>query len=169
MRSSIFRSAFAAAALAFGVAGANADTATGTLSVTANVVTSCNLSAGSSPVAFGPVISGYSQAVNANGSITVNCGGAVNYTVGLDNGGNYNAGTSMRQMALGSNFVPYQLYRSDADRTAGSPTWGSTVNTLAGTGTGGAQTITVYGQIPANQTLTLGNGYTDTVKITVSY
>jgi len=170
MCSFAFRPVLTATALAFGIAGANADTATGTISVTATVVSSCTLSASSAPVAFGNVISGYSQAFNATGDVYVTCGNGVSYNVGLDNGANYGSGTRNMILSGGSALLPYQLYRSTSDRTAGSPTWGTTIgtNTLAGTATGSQQTIPVYGQVPANQSPTPGS-YGDTVNITVTY
>lgn len=170
MRSFAFRSAFAAAALASSIAGADADTASGTIGISATVVTSCTVSASSTPVAFGTVYTNYSAAYNATGDIYVTCGNGVTYNVGLDNGANY--GSSTRNMILsgGSALLPYQLYRTTTDRTAGSPTWGTTIgtNTLAGTATGSQQTIPVYGRVPANQTPTPGL-YTDTVNITVTF
>jgi spore coat protein U-like protein len=170
MRSFISRSALAAAVLALSVSAAGADTVSGTIGVSATVVSSCTLSASSSPVAFGNIISGYSQPFDAQGNIYVTCGNGVTYNVGLDNGANY--GSSTRNMILsgGSALLPYQLYRTTTDRTAGSPTWGTTIgtNTLAGTATGSQQTIPVYGRVPANQTPTPGL-YTDTVNITVTF
>ena len=48
--------------------------------------------------------------------------------------------------------------------------WGNTVgtNTLAETGTGTVQSLTVYGQIPAGEYVAPG-AYTDTITATVTY
>jgi len=55
----------------------------------------------------------------------------------------------------------------DAARTQ---RWGSTtgVDTLPGTGTGAAQSATVYGRVPAGQVVPAGN-YADVITVTVTY
>lgn len=61
----------------------------------------------------------------------------------------------------------FRLFFSNSGRTTN---WGNTVgtDTVAGTGSGVAQTLTVYGQIPASQFVRSGS-YTDTVVATVTY
>jgi spore coat protein U-like protein len=51
-----------------------------------------------------------------------------------------------------------------------STNWGNTVgtDTVAGTGNGAAQALTVYGQIAAGLYVTPGS-YTDTITATVTY
>jgi spore coat protein U-like protein len=50
-----------------------------------------------------------------------------------------------------------------------STNWGNTTGSwVTGTGTGAAQTLTVYGQIPASQH-TISGTYTDTITATVTY
>ena len=48
--------------------------------------------------------------------------------------------------------------------------WGNTVgtNTIAGTGSGGSQSYTVYGRVPP-QTTPAAATYTDTITVTVTY
>jgi spore coat protein U-like protein len=62
--------------------------------------------------------------------------------------------------------VGYQLY-SNAARTA---VWGTTIgtDTVAGTGNGNAQALTVYGRVPP-QTTPPAAVYNDTVNVTVTY
>jgi spore coat protein U-like protein len=69
-------------------------------------------------------------------------------------------------MQNGAALVNYRLYR-DAGRTQN---WGNSIgtDTLAGTGNGAAQAITVYGRVPAQSTPAAGT-YTDTVAVTVTY
>jgi len=41
-------------------------------------------------------------------------------------------------------------------------------DTVAGTGTGALQSLTVYGQLPANQKVLPGS-YSDTITVTITY
>ena len=62
--------------------------------------------------------------------------------------------------------LAYSLFSNSAMTT----NWGNTVgtDTSAGTGTGAAQTLTVYGKIPAG-TAPAADGYSDTITATVTY
>ncbi len=104
------------------------------------------------------------SAVDATGAITLTCTANLAYTVAL-NGGLSNSPPASRQMVLGGASITYGLYR-DAGRTN---VWGSAAGQIAsGTGTGSAQSLTVYGRVPAQNTPAPGN-YADTVVVTVSY
>ena len=67
----------------------------------------------------------------------------------LSDGQNANAGS--RRMAAGGSHVNYELYRD----AAMSQRFGQTENVdrLVGSGTGNAQTVNVYGRIPAAQSV----------------
>ena len=69
-------------------------------------------------------------------------------------------------MSQASATITYGLYQ-DASRVT---PWGDSVgvNTMAGTGSGLAQTFTVYGRVPAQNTPSPGT-YSDTVVMTISY
>ena len=129
---------------------------------TATVAANCLIS--TQPVDFGTtgVLSGN---VDATGQVSVNCTPGTTYSVGLGNG-QTGTGPTSRRMALGNQGITYGLYRD----TARSLPWGSTIgtNTVAGTGTGAAQGIPVYGRVPAQTTPAPGT-YTDTVVVTVTY
>ena len=152
----------AAATLTCAAPASFAATASASLTISASVVASCTV-VGSS-IAFGA----YTQAVvNQTGSITVQCTNGTAYNVGLDAGTGTGATVSNRKMsASGGGTLNYALYRDSAR----SSNWGSTIgtDTLTGTGTGLAQTLTVYGQIPAAQT-PLAGSYSDTVTVTLTY
>lgn len=68
-------------------------------------------------------------------------------------------------MTGGGATVNYALYR-DAGFTQN---WGNTTgtDTTAGTGSGAVQTVTVYGQVPAQTTPAAA--YADTVAVTITY
>jgi len=143
------------AGLAAVPAGA-ANTST-TFTVSATVVATCSVSA--SNLAFGS----YTGTGNTDQTttVTVTCGNGTGYSVALNDGAN--ASGSTRRMANGSNYLAYELY-SDSGRTT---VWNAAAP-VAGTGNGGAQTLTVYGRIPTGQSVPAG-AYTDTVQVTVTY
>ena len=62
--------------------------------------------------------------------------------------------------------ISYSLYTD----TGRSTNWGNTVgtDTKSGTGNGSAQSLTVYGNLTANQYPTPGS-YSDTITATVTY
>jgi spore coat protein U-like protein len=143
---------------------ANAGSQTANMGMSATVTTVCSLS--TTPISFGEV--SLSGPTDGTGTISVTCTDDGTYNVGLDTGANAQAG--QRQLVSGSNALNYNLYSDSGYSTA----WGNTVgtNTVAGTGSGSAQTLTVYGQIPGSQTLHSGTGsatYSDTVTVTVYY
>jgi spore coat protein U-like protein len=151
-------------ALALGLpqSPAMAATATTTFQVTATVAATCLISA--TTLAFGS----YTGAlVNASSSISVTCTNTTPYNVGLDAGTAAGATVTTRKMTgPASALLNYALYRDAAH----AQNWGTTVgtDTVAGTGNGSAQTLTVFGQLPANQFVTPG-AYTDTITATISY
>jgi spore coat protein U-like protein len=105
-----------------------------------------------------------SSNIDATGSFEVLCTTGVPYTVSLDGGGGGSIGA--RRMETGGQQIGYQLY-SNPGR---SQVWGETLNVdrVAGTGSGAAQALTIYGRVPP-QTTPLAGTYIDTVTITLNY
>jgi spore coat protein U-like protein len=131
---------------------AQAATASTTFSVTAT-----NLAFGS-----------YTGALtNATSTISVTCTKSTTYNVGLDAGTSTGATVTTRKMTgpAGATLA-YALYQDSAHTI----NWGNTVSTdtVSGTGNGSAQTLTVYGEVPAGQSVTPG-AYTDTITATITY
>src|ERR1700726_1014317 len=164
------RNLFAASTLLLLTAGAVlpqaalAGTATTTLGVSLTINAGCNVS--SSPVAF-PAQSVLASAVNQSGSVSVTCTNTTPYNVGLDKGAGTGASVSNRLMTGPSSAtVAYGLYQD----TAHTANWGNTVgtDTLAVTGNGNAQTLTVYGRIAPQPTPAPG-AYADTVNVTITF
>jgi spore coat protein U-like protein len=139
----------------------NFTTATGTFSVTSTVVPGCSISA--TALNFGTYTG---VAANGTSTLTVQCPSGTTYNVGLDQGQASGATVTTRQMMNGAKTLNYTLY-SDSGR---SKNWGKTVgtDTVAGTGSGSNQSLTVYGQIQAVQTPVPGS-YTDTITATLTY
>ena len=160
MKSTI-RLALAVALLAVGSRAA-AQTATTTFPVTATVVASCQVTAGA--LAFGSYDAVSGAAVVAQSALTVTCTQAAPYTIALDGGLHPGAAAAgARAMANGTTYLGYDLY-SDTARTIA---WGGAA-TVAGTGTGVAQTVNVYGRIPGGQNVPALT-YGDTVTVAVNF
>ena len=115
---------------------------------------------------FGSISGLITSNTDQTSMIGMTCTGRTAWNVGLNNG--QNASGSIRRMRLGAttNYVAYELY-SNAGRTI---RWGNTINTdtIPGTGTGSAQSLTVYGRVPATQTVPSGS-YSDIITVTVTY
>ncbi|MEZ5815787.1 MAG: spore coat protein U domain-containing protein [Hyphomicrobiaceae bacterium] len=104
--------------------------------------------------------------VDAQSQLSVTCTSGAAYTVGLSGGNSGATNPTLRKMSLGANQVTYGIYRN----AARTQPWGSTIgtDTIAGTGTGSATVIPVYGRVPA-QTTPVPGTYTDTIVVTVTY
>ncbi len=115
-----------------------------------------------SGISFGSYISG--TTLDTTGTLTVNCASGTAYTVALSAGMGSGATVTTRSMPMSTPAVNYSLFR-DAARTAN---WGQTpgTDTVAGTGTGSAQTITIYARLPSQYPSP--STYTDTIVATVS-
>ena len=132
--------------------------------VSAKVINKCTFSA--SPLDFGTNPGLLNTSVDASTTLGVQCSVGTAYNVGLNAGQNGGGDIGARKMVLGGNSVGYQLYR-DTGRTQ---VWGNTIgtNTVAGTGNGNTQYLTVYGSVPPQTTPPAGT-YNDVVIVTVTY
>ena len=140
---------------------ASAATADSSIAVSSSVQATCVTTA--TPLAFG-VYTGI-QADNT-ATISVTCTKSTPYTVGLNAGLGTGATVTARSMTGAGMALNYALF-TDAGRTTN---WGNTVatHTVAGTATGAAQVLTVYGRVAAGQFVAPG-AYNDTVTATVTY
>ncbi len=131
--------------------------------VSASVQPSCTLT-GAGDLGFGSAPSNFSGNIDVSSTIAMNCVYRTSWQVGLDNG-QHAAGTT-RRMIQGTGAVVYELYR-DSGR---SLRWGGTLNTdtASGTGTGSAQSLTVYGRVQPQSGLAAGS-YADKVTVTVTF
>jgi spore coat protein U-like protein len=139
---------------------AAAATATTTFSVTANVVTTCAVTA--TNLNFG----NYSG-VQLDGTATLNatCSTGTPYIIGLSAGTGAGATVNNRKMTgPAASLLNYGLFR-DAAR---SSHWGNTTDTQSGTGNGAAQPFTVFGRITASQFVQAG-AYSDTITVTLTF
>src|SRR5947209_15357512 len=150
LRSSSLRSLLGGSIAIIGMAAASvpavASTATTTFNVTATVQATCLISA--SNLGFG-TYSG--SAIATTTTMSVTCTNGTTYNVGLNAGTASGATVSTRQMGgtVAGSLLNYGLFQDSGHAT----NWGNTVgtDTVAGTGNGAAQSLTVFGQIPATQ------------------
>lgn len=141
---------------------ASAATSTASFQVTATVAATCVISA--TNLAFG-TYSGVQTDINS--TLTATCTNTTPYTIGLSVGAATGATATARSMTGPSAaLLGYSLFR-DAARTLN---WGFTAgtDTVAGTGSGAAQPISVYGRIAGSQYVAPG-AYTDTVTATITF
>lgn len=147
-----------------------ASPATATFQVLLTIQKTCSVTAGSgSNINLGTVAA---TAVNTSGtnSLSVNCSKSTPYFIGmLPSNANTAGAGAMAGTAVPANTVPYQLYSNAGLTTA----WGNTAtstsvgNGVAGTGTGAAQTIPVWANVPSANYAP--DSYVDTVTVNVNF
>jgi spore coat protein U-like protein len=159
------RSAGRGAALVLSILGfgpvSTASTATANFAVSVLVSATCSIT--TTPLNF----ASYSGLVDqATSILTLTCTNTTPYTVGLSAGNGTGATVTTRSMTAGAVALNYGMYRDAAYLN----NWGMTAgtDTVAGTGNGNAQTLTVYGRIPAGQFVTPG-AYSDTIVAAITY
>ena len=148
---------------------ANATTAQNTFQVTATITSSCTVSG--SALNFGSAIDPLAAGVplDASSTLTVTCSNTTPYAVSLNAGSNAGGASNFtsRTMKSGANTLGYQLYL-DSGRTTVFGDGTASSSTKSGTGSGSAQSISVYGRVPTQAGVVPGS-YTDTVTVTITY
>ena len=142
-------------------------------SVNALLIKSCTVTAGAaSNIQVGPASGVPADSVSSSGTnnIGVTCSAGTAYYIGLSPSNGNTAGAGVMSGTGGNtDKVPYQL-RSVS--TSG-PVWGNTAtattvgNGVAGTGTGVAQSVSVFAVAPSADFMP--DNYTDVVTVTVNY
>lgn len=155
----------AAAVLGLSASAALASTQSATFGVTASVAASCSITADS--LNFGAYDG--STTLTPTSTVSVNCTNTTPYNVGLNAGTGSGATTTTRVLTgttSASNKLNYTMWQNSARTT----NWGNTVgtDTESGTGSGSAQSLTVYGQLASGQTAN-GDSYTDTITATLTF
>ncbi|WP_342051193.1 MULTISPECIES: Csu type fimbrial protein [unclassified Cupriavidus] len=137
-----------------------------TFTATATVANDCVITANTLDFGTSGVLR---TALDANGSLSVRCTLNAPYSIALNAGTGAGATVAARRMTRsgGTQTVGYQLFRN----AARTEPWGDGTNgtlTVSGTGTGTAQTVNLYGRVPAQTTPQAGT-YQDTVTVTITY
>lgn len=139
---------------------------TASFDVTMKIVADCTIAANG--IDFGQTQGVLAQAVSGSSAISVTCTNTTPYNVGLNAGTGVGSSGTTRYMngtGANTNTVRFNLYQAQ-----GSTLWGNTqgTDTMAGTGTGSTQTLTVYGEIPA-QASPAPDNYKSTITATVYF
>jgi spore coat protein U-like protein len=141
-----------------------AQSASDDFDVTITITSTCSIDAATAGNIDFLSVASTATNVQATGTLSVTCTNGTPYSVALGEGSNNaGGGAAGRRMEAGGVLVPYQLY-SDASRTV---VWDDDAGVVAGTGSGSAQPLTVYGLVPSAN-FPAGN-YSDTVTATVTY
>ena len=126
-----------------------------------------NCSISTTSVAFGTYNVFSASPLDSTGTVTIQCTGNANVQINLDKGGA--ATFAGRRMLKGSEPLSYNLY-TDAARTLiwGDGTSGTSTYTQNGVPNNTPVTVTIYGQVPADQDVTAGS-YSNTVTAVVNF
>ncbi len=98
--------------------------------------------------------------IDSSSTLSVQCTIGTTYDIGLNFGIN-----GFRRLATGGNTIFYDLYQDAARTTWWDP---APFGAVGGTGTGSAQSYTVYGRV-FNQATPPNGTYTDTITVTVTF
>lgn len=124
---------------------------------------------------YKPVTTHATTDLTKSSSITAQCTNLTDSIISLSGGNNNNNATATqhsaptRRMRIGTtaNYLNYDLNTTDS---ASGTEWGSNAGSDAGgqgyQGNGTAETLTVYGRIPAGQNVAIGS-YTDIVVVSI--
>lgn len=152
---------------------ANAGSATGHLTVTATVSSSCTIA--DAALGFGSYTPGNHQSGSTSFNVTCTLDAPFGVAMNAGSNGSGSGASVTRKMSNGTTYLNYQLYTNAAETTVWGTTCGSTApytNCVGGNGTGAPVALTVYGAIPAtgNGATAVGAGsYTDTVTMTINF
>jgi spore coat protein U-like protein len=144
---------------------ASAQTATATFNVTASVQNACTISA--ADLTFGVYSTIGSSDLDGSSTVQIKCTLNASYTIALNAGTTAGGTIPARLMTSGAGTLGYNLYTTAGRTTVwGDGTGGS--SSVAGTGSGLTQSLTVYGRINAAQNVETGS-YSDVITATVSF
>jgi spore coat protein U-like protein len=143
---------------------AQQQTADTTFRVSTRVNAVCDISA--SALDFGEYRAATGSPRQGTTQLRATCTPGTTYQIGLNEGTSAGASTNQRKMVSATGALNYQLYTDSAR----SVIWGNTpgTDTVTGAGTGLAQDLTVFGSIPAGQSVP-AEEYADTITVRIYY
>jgi spore coat protein U-like protein len=125
----------------------------------------CTVGEGS--IAFGSLLGFASTAAhNTSGAFSITCTTNAPFTLALDRGLGRSVGSRLMTLSGGNATIRYQIYQDAAHSTIfGDGTIGSA---RGGVGTGTAQLIDLFGQIPSQNISAVGT-YSDSISVTTVF
>jgi len=127
------------------------------IDISADVADNCALN--SSNIGFGTYLSGSTENLDVNTSLSFNCTGGLDIDLLLDGGAANNPGQRLMN-ATGTTPLIYELY-SDSSRTLNWDDGAGAVN-ISSTA-GGTESVPLFARIPAGQSPLSTESYSDTV------
>ncbi len=158
-------------------ASAFAGQTSNTTAVSATIIANCTSLTSPDTLAFGNVNQGDGSSVT--GDVSVVCGTGTAYSVAFEGGANL--ANSTRNLAKGTELLPYALYQTDGTTPVGTANANANytvvtsafagANAITGTGTGASQSVTkLTAKLLAADTLTHPAGvYSDSVRVVLSF
>jgi spore coat protein U-like protein len=135
---------------------------TSNVTVTAKVVKACTIS--NATLAFGAYNPTATSDTTQSVALGFKCSAGTPITIDLSNGQNPTG--TIRGMANTTNILQYQIYSNSGLTTV----WGTGAGSNNGmTATGGSDSLTMYGKIPALQTSVIEGNYQDIVVATLNF
>lgn len=139
--------------------------ASANMQVSANVSSVCSVAV--DPLSFGDYNPISSSPTDASTTVRPFCTNGQAYTLSA-NGGLHGNIAQRAMQDQGGDSLNYNIYTDEARSIIwGDGTTGGS-QTIPGTGSGAQQAVTVYGRIPASQTVAQ-DSYTDTTAVTLTY
>lgn len=141
---------------------------TGSLDVTAEVLSSCNITS-TSTLAFGTVDQSTAN-IDNQGAVSLICTATTPWVLHTDSGINALSTQKRMKHASQADTLNYNIF-TDNSRSVPFPVAAGTPGSgpASDTGNGQTQTVTVFGRIPSGQTLPRPGTYSDTLTVTVTY
>ncbi len=149
---------------------AEAGTTNQNVNISATVNANCKFS---NPVSidfgnYDPISTNLTAPLDTSGSVDISCTKGVTAALTIDQGQNYSSGRRFQGDVNTSSYLSYELYTSAARSTVWDSSVGGTVTYVSSTKT--KTTETIYGRIPAGQTVDGSNYlYSDVVTVTATF
>lgn len=150
--------------------GAGPGPAASAVTLTASLTVNAACLVDANDLVFGAVNPLSGSPTDGAAALSVTCTNTTPYQIALNAGTGSGATVASRKMKgqiHPAALLSYTLYR-DSGR---SQIWGQTAptDTKSGTGTGLAQSLTIYGRVFAGQNTVQVDSYRDTIQVTVTY
>jgi spore coat protein U-like protein len=151
---------------------AQAGTATANLTVQITITAACTINAATLNFGSNAGTALIASPVSGSTTVSVTCTNGSPYSIGMDNGANVSG--SQRRMNSGANYLNYNLFvdagHANPWTTAASNSTCTTASDCyLGTGSGSAQSVNIYGAVPAVGSAPPTGIYTDTVTMTITF